>query len=92
MVFLRFLWMVISFLLVEVSIFLPLYILGIPVAYCAGRWAKSNVVPSRLPRTARSWPMQTRSWTPGWGTTRMDMPRCSSGGTGPPSSGSCGTL
>jgi hypothetical protein len=36
MVFLRFLWMVISYLLVEVFIFLPLYLLGLiafPIAY-----------------------------------------------------------
>ena len=42
------LWGLIFFLLVEVCIFLPLYLVGLPVAYCASRWAATKTVPSRL--------------------------------------------
>lgn len=48
MPFLMALWGLITFALVEVCIFLPLYILGTPVAYCASRWAPTKEVPSRL--------------------------------------------
>lgn len=38
----------IFFLAIELLVFLPLYIMGIPVSWFASRWAKQKTVPSRL--------------------------------------------
>jgi len=42
------LWGLVFFLAVEVAIFLPLYVLGIPAAWAAARWARVIVVPSMM--------------------------------------------
>jgi hypothetical protein len=41
-------WGLLLFLLVEVVIFLPLYIVGLPMAWLAGRYAGTHETPSRL--------------------------------------------
>lgn len=41
-------WGILSFLVVELLVFLPLYILGIPLVWWAQRYARKRVVPSIL--------------------------------------------
>jgi len=42
------LWGLITFLAIEVFVFLPLYLIGIPLTIAASRYARIKVVPSRL--------------------------------------------
>ena len=42
------LWGILAFLAVEVCVFLPLYIVGIPMAWCASRWVPMVPGPSRI--------------------------------------------
>jgi hypothetical protein len=59
------LWGLAFFLVVEVSIFLPLYIAGLPVAYFASRWADFKMVPSRFDPT-RQILVYTNPFLDGW--------------------------
>lgn len=48
MLVLRVLWLIVAFLVVEVVIWLPLYLVGLLVMPCALRWAATVRVPSRI--------------------------------------------
>jgi len=41
-------WGLIFFLFVEACVFLPLYLLGLPVAWAASKWAPTEITKSRL--------------------------------------------